>query len=132
MIYESKEKYFLILPVWVCLFLDKEFFLKDYFLSLNMYYISELLLDVFLSKIYIKECNWIWVNFHLGHLGTCEVTESGKYLIRDNNRLFCQALSSVHATFLTVSWCHIQFVPKAVCLKCCTYLYQEPEKISPP
>ena len=77
-----------------------KFFLKDYFLSLNMYDISELLLDVFLSKIYIKECNWIWVNFHLGHLGTCEVTESGKYLIGENNSLFCPALCSVHTTFL--------------------------------
>ena len=27
------------------------------------------------------------------------------------------------------NWCHTLFVPMAVCPKCCTNLYQEPEKV---
>ena len=35
----------------------------------------------------------------------------------------------LHETFPTVSWCHTIFVQMAVCLKCCTNLYQEREKV---
>ena len=66
----------------------------------------------------------MWVNFQCD---TWVPVMKWKYLIWDS--LFCSALSSVHETFPTVSWCHTLFNPKAVCPKSCTKLYQEPEKV---
>ena len=64
---------------------------------------------------------WMWVNF-----------QCVKVLNRENYCLFCPALRSVYATFPAISLCHSLFVQKAICPKCCTYHYQEPEKITLP
>ena len=52
-----------------------------------------------------------------------------KVLNLGHKKLICPALSSVHETFPTVSWCLTLFVPKAVWPKSCNNLYLEPEKV---